>query len=438
MAEKKKSFQTILLIVFGFAIVIAVGIFSISNSSGGSDEVNVVLWGTFPRQTFVDPIAAINDNSKETGVKISYVQKDSQSYKSALVEAFASGTGPDLFFINQDMVIPFGNKISTLPYERFPERDYRLRYIDGASVFLNNSGIVALPFAVDPLVMYYNKSMFNTAGLATPPTNWAEFNALVPILTQLDENRNILKSGLAFGQFENIQYATNIFETLLLQLGDPIVVRDNNGNYVSVINQANSAATNPLILTLQFFTNFSNPLLDSYSWNSAMQTAEDMFVQDRLAMYFAPASRFFDIQRKNINLNYDIVKIPQVSETSNFVTGADFYGISVAKSSRKQSAAFSAANLIVNGAQNKAITEANFLAPVRRDLLASRAGLSAYQTAIRESALISYTWLNPGGGSVESYLKEAVDAVIRGSLTGSSAASRVHNQLLLLLKNYNN
>jgi multiple sugar transport system substrate-binding protein len=436
-AEKSNKFQTILLIVFGVGLLVGVIMFALTKSGGGSGETEVVFWGTFPRRLMDDTLVVINDQKKVTGVTVRYVEQDPLTYESDLVEAFASGIGPDVFMINQDMIIPHENKIRPLGYESFSERDYRLRYVDGASIFLNDNGVLAFPFAVDPLVMYYNKNMFNTAGIAEPPTSWVQFAGLVPMLTQRDSNQNIIKSGLAFGNFSNIQHASEVFETLLLQLGNSIISKDNADNYISIASRSNNSSTNPLALSLQFFTNFANPLLETYSWNSSFQSAEDMFVQDRLAMYFAPASKFQEIQRKNINLNYDITKLPQVSETSTFVTSGDFYGVAVSRTSRNSQAAFSAANLIANGDVNKTITEALALSPVRRDLLRSSAGLTPYQEAIRESALISYTWLNPGGAG-DAVLEEAVSSVIRGAYNENAASRNVDNQMILILNQYNN
>jgi len=346
MAEKKNTFQIGLLVVFGLAILIAVILFSVSKSNSSSGIASVVVWGTFPESTFRNSLEVMNNKDKETGVKISYEQKNPTTYNSELVEAFASGTGPDLFFVNQEMLFSFENKIQELSFENLPERDFNLRYVDGARVFLSNTGVRAFPFAVDPLVMYYNKSILNTVGVVNPPVFWNQFASLVPQLTTLDSNQNILKSGLAFGQFGNIPYATNILEAFLLQLGTPIITKDISVNYVSVIDTSTIRETRPLSTSLQFFTLFADPLKDTYSWNSVLPNAEDMFVQDRLALYFAPASKFLDIQRKNINLNYDITKLPQISETANFVTSADFYGIAIAKSSKVLPGAFTAANLI--------------------------------------------------------------------------------------------
>jgi len=437
MAEKKNTFQIVLMSIFGAAMLTAVIMFAVNKGSGSNAEVSVTLWGTFSKNSFSEPLNVFNDDSKSTGAKVTYVEKSPLTYEQDLVEALASGTGPDIFFINQDMIIPFGNKIRPLPYTSFPERDFKLRYIDGASVFLGEGGVLAFPFAVDPLVMYYNKSMLNKAGIANPPKSWTQFSAMIPLLTQKDSNQNLIRSGLAFGQFSNIQYASNIFETLLLQLGNPIIAKRGNGDYLSVVAEPGYLSTDSFATSLQFFTNFSNPLLDTYSWNASLSSAEDMFVQDKLALYFAPASRFFDIQRGNINLNYDITKIPQVNETSNFLTSADFYGIAVSKGSKNSQAAFTAANILSNGPSNKLINVSNNLSSPRRDSLGVTDGLTTYQSAIRESALISYTWINPGRTSTEALFKEAVDSVVRGSADRFSATGLVHQKLNLLLEGFN-
>jgi ABC-type glycerol-3-phosphate transport system substrate-binding protein len=331
------------------------------------------------------------------------------------------------------MLLSFENKIQEVSYDSLPERDFNLRYVDGARVFLSDTGMRAFPFASDPLVMYYNKSILNTAGIVTPPTLWSQFIGLVPELTTLDSNQNILKSGLAFGQFNNIPYATNLMEAFLLQLGTPIITKDISGQYISVIDTSSVRETKPLSTSLQFFTLFADPLKETYSWNSVMPSAEDMFVQDRLALYFAPASKFLDIQRKNINLNYDITKLPQVSVTSNFVTSADFYGVAISKNSKVLSGAFAAANLLSNGEYNKTILEANFLAPVRRDLLSGAREQDPYKAAVRESALIAQTWQNPDSRGFSSIISNGVDDIIKGILSPGMASLRIQGEMTVLI-----
>ena len=39
------------------------------------------------------------------------------------------------------------------------------------------TGIYALPLSIDTLAMIYNKDMFDSAGIATPPATWDDFEA---------------------------------------------------------------------------------------------------------------------------------------------------------------------------------------------------------------------------------------------------------------------
>lgn len=426
------------MFVFGFAVVVAVALFATSGRQGGKQAAAVTMWGTFPRAELIDYFTVLNESLDKQNLRLDYIEQPEDEYSANLVEAFASGSGPDLFFINQDMILSFENKIFPIPYESFPTRDFTSRYTDGSSIFLSPEGVLAFPFAVDPYVMYYNKTMLNNAGIAKHPTTWTQFNALADILTQRSEDgTSIIKSAFAFGQFANINNADRIFHMLLLQLGNTIISRSNDGTYISVVNQSNNTATRPFNLAMQFFTNFSNPLNDSYTWNSALPTSLDMFVQDRLAIFFAPASQFFDIQRRNINLNYDIAPMPQIAGASAFVTYGDFYGIATSKASKNPQAALNVAAVLANGGSTQDFLDKVLLAPLRRDLL-SVSSLDPYQSAIRDSALISYTWLNPNRGIVYSFFKDAVDGVVRGSTTEGVAASVLEGELSILLERFNN
>ncbi len=93
--------------------------------------------------------------------------------------------------------------------------------------------------------------------------------------------------------------------------------------------------------------------------------------------------------------------------------------------------------MLANGASTQDFLDKILLAPVRRDLL-SVSSLDPYQSAIRQSALISYTWLNPSRGIVYAFFKDAVDSVVRGSSSEGVAASVLEGELSILLEKFNN
>ena len=114
--EKIKSFQTILLFVFSFFIVLAVLIFSglipvgKSNDSDANPPVDVVMWGTLPREIFFtinEGIVALAEN-----YSIQYVEKDPSAFGFELIDAIASGVAPDMVLAPHGFIGPVGQSIA--------------------------------------------------------------------------------------------------------------------------------------------------------------------------------------------------------------------------------------------------------------------------------------------------------------------------------------
>ena len=173
--NKITPFQIILLAGFGFVAVVAVLIFSgilpgyKNESAQRGPLVSVSLWGTLPRSPINGVISAINKENKS--YKIIYAEYPASSYENEVINALASGKGPDFWLISQDMVLKNKDKISPIPFAYYPERNFRDDFIDISSLFLDqkNGGLTAFPFLIDPMVMYWNKDLFSWGGISQPP-----------------------------------------------------------------------------------------------------------------------------------------------------------------------------------------------------------------------------------------------------------------------------
>jgi maltose-binding protein MalE len=221
------TFQTILVSVFlaffVFAVLIFSGLIKVggSGSSGKGIAGKVVIWGTFKNPDIYKVFDDLRTANQD--LQISYVIKKDATYQADLIEAFARGAGPDLFFITEDMVqknLPF---IYKLPYASYSEKTFRDTFLDAGSVYLDPEGVVALPIVADPLVLYYNKDIVSNEGLAQIPTYWGDLFSLTPKLTKKKEDGSIGQSTIALGLFSNVRHAKDIVATLLLQSGNPIV-----------------------------------------------------------------------------------------------------------------------------------------------------------------------------------------------------------------------
>ncbi|MDD5032785.1 MAG: extracellular solute-binding protein [Candidatus Pacebacteria bacterium] len=388
---------------------------------GQSSEppADLTMWGVFSEDSWGRIIDAVNsENQKSFSIK--YYEKDPATYETELVNAIASGTGPDLWFLPQDLLLKHGSKAFFIPYESLSERTFRDTFVDSGFLFMKKDGIAGMPFCVDPLVLYWNKDIFSKAAIANPSATWDGFLNQSRAMTEKDESGNILKSGGAMGEFSNIKNAKEVFSLLLLQTGNKII--DPETNKLS-FGERGDSSVDPAASALNFFTSFSNPTKISYSWNRALPEDIDFFVSGKLAVYFGYASEAREIVRKNPHLNFDVYQVPQVKDSATQSTFGRVYVMAVSKSTANASKAFLAASVFSSDEVQKMIEENLYLPPVKRALLSSGQGVedNPFMETFYKAAIRSKSWLEPDPSAVSLIFKNMVDSVVSGKKNVSSA-----------------
>ena len=426
-----KNFQIIILIVFIVAAVIGVLAFSgaipLGNQSGGDGTGGtVVLWGTVKS---TDIAKALEDFNKANQTYIiQYVQKQPETFDQELLEALASGKGPDLFFITDALAYKYSNKILTVPYQSYPLAVFRQNFVGAGEVFLTSAGSLAFPIGVDPMVMYYSRSVLDANNIVYPPEYWDQLTALVPVLTKKDETGKIQKSAVAFGQYVNIENAKDILATLFMQLGDPIVV-EKNSSFISVLGSNNGKYD--ISKTLEFYTDFANPLKDVYSWNRSLPNSQDAFSKEDVAFYFGFASELRALIQKNPNQNFMVAPMPQIKNAGTKLTLARVTGVAISAFLKNLNSAFSVAGLLATGDFAKQFADTEGVAPARRDLLTATPG-DAYQSVFYSSALYAKSWLDPSPVDTDSIFKEMVEKILSGNATPYDSIKEASAKLSLL------
>jgi len=399
---KLKSFQTILLFIFSAFILIAVLIFSgiipvgKSNNSDILPPVDVVMWGTMPNEVFL----SINEGITNFGESytITYVEKSEEDFSLELINAIASGIGPDMILASHPLLLSQEDKLAPINFLYLPERTYIDSFADSTRLFMRSRDVIALPLYIDPLVMYWNKDLHASARLVSPPATWVDVNTWPEKLTKRDRAGNISQAAVAMGSANNISNFKEILSTLILQTGNKIVVRntqDSAGNEPFERATAVLAGGTLAQAALQFYVDFANPAQFKYSWNTALGESIDEFALSRLAVYFGKASELADIRNKNPHLNFDVSIMPQNSSPGSIPgTYADIYGIGVLKSSPVVNGAIGVASSLAFGNMAEVVHDATGLAPARRDLL-SQGSEDIYRDVFYESGIISRSWLDP-------------------------------------------
>ncbi|HVZ76181.1 MAG TPA: extracellular solute-binding protein [Candidatus Paceibacterota bacterium] len=427
------TFQIIVLGIFSSLILIGIGVFAAFGGVLGTKGVGpVVIWGTLDRQTMQGLLDTLEGQDKSFQ-SVSYVQKSPATYEQDLINAMAAGTGPDLFLMPGEDTLSFSDKVLTIPYSIVSQGAYQSSFVDAGDVFLTSQGTLALPFTIDPLVMYYNRDLFASAGVASPPSAWNDLLTLAPKITALDNRSAVQRSAVALGEWGNIPDAKAILAALFMQVGDTIVARNSGGAPVVTLSLgAQNQTDNPAESALRFYTEFANPTKTSYSWNRSLPSASDAFAAGDVAMYFGFASEYGSLAQANPNLRFGVAPLPQIAGNSSQVTFGRVVGLAIARSAKNVQGALAIAQKLSAKSAVGLIAGALSLPPVRRDVAVDTSG-SAAAAVFVQSALISQSWLDPSPADSDSIFETMIESVVSGASTPATAIEEAGQSLSHLL-----
>ena len=430
------------MVVFGvFVFFIIVGVFvfaGLSGGDGGRSIGTVKLWGTFDQDLMDAYLRRLNDEDSQAG-NIEYEEIPKDRFQARLVEALANGTGPDLFILDQSNLLRHWDKVLPFPYETtMSKRQFKDTFIDEAEMFLSDAGIRAMPFSIDPLVLYWNRDIFAEAGFATYPKYWDEFFLLAERITQRDKANNIERAAIAFGEFDNVNHAKDIISALIMQAGGEIVGKldDAVGTlYAGLAPQGFSQKVQPAQTALRFYTEFADPVKDVYSWNRSLPNSLDAFAQGKLAMYVGYASEVRDIQAKNAHLNFDVAPLPQIraGDQKRTLTFGTLYALAVPRVANNIYGATRMALFLTSPKPSQFFAEAIGTPSPRRDLLSTTPD-DPLQLIFRNSALLSRAWLDPNAEETDKIFRRMVGDVTSGALRLSDTVQRANQELRVLIQ----
>lgn len=428
--KKISIFQIVTLALFGIFIIAGVAAFALyKGSSSGTQLAAITVWGTYPADTFNSYVNQVN-NSLQESVTVTYVEKSPATFSQEFVSALARGTGPDAILVPVDMLLPQENKLSVIPFTTIPQRDFMNTYIDEAQIYLTSNGVVAVPFEVDPLVMYWNKDLFNAAGIAQPPQYWDDFSALSKKLLVKNPQGTIQKTHIALGDFSNVAHAREILGTLMMQVGNPVTALDADTLPSSMIKSSYAPEADPAVA---FFTQFVNPTDPNYSWNRGMPDSKTAFLSGTLATYFGFASEIADLRNKNPNLNFDVSPLPQVRTGGTKATYGRMYGMSIVHSSPNQAAVAQIISLLTSAPYIGTLATTRYLPSVRRDII-GQGSSDPYISIFNEAALVAKSWLDADPNTSSQIFGSMIQSVTSGQQTISQALSYYSSQYDAALK----
>lgn len=398
----------IIFIVF-ITVIIIVG----NVGGGGGDQASLEFWGVYDdRQDIAKIISAFQQVSP--GIKINYRQFSFEDYERALIDALAGGSGPDIMMTHHTWLAKHREKFAPMPEVSSAVKDYKFmtptefqaQFVDVAyKDFVAENKIYGLPLHLDTLALFYNKDMFNTAGITRPPKDWSEFNEDVKLLTKFDDNGNIIQAGAAIGTARNINRSTDVLAALMLQNGTMMTNTTNTGASFTRTVSGQRVGEN----ALEYYTDFANPKKEVYTWNDQQHYSIDAFVEGKVAMMIEYSYYIPVVQGRFSRLNFAIAPLPQFSEldAKNY---ANYWGVSVANQSKSKDAAWRFLSYLTSREGASVYLDATSRPSARRDIIDIQRNDPALGV-FAVQALSAKSWYQIDNNAIDQIFADMIDDV---------------------------
>lgn len=276
-----------------------------SSGEGGSGKAtNILFWSPFSGSDgpFMKKIVD-KYNSSQDQYKVEFVIHPSGEYYKQLDIALSSSKDkPDVMIMHVDKVPTYASKNQLQSMEGLADSasiskaDYAAAAVDYSTI---DGKWYSIPLDIHPLVMYYNKDLFEKAGITSVPTNRAEFDDAVNKLTDASKG----------------QYGYVVPTLWPQQFIFPTLVWQNGGQ---LWDGSDVAFDSPEVVEM---VQYLRDLIESgVSPANVQQDGENtLFLQSKNAIQFN--GPWMKSQFDEAGLNYGVAPVPQLGSKQQAVYG---------------------------------------------------------------------------------------------------------------------
>ncbi|MFA6250610.1 MAG: extracellular solute-binding protein [Candidatus Shapirobacteria bacterium] len=292
-----------LAIIALILVVVKVLIPRLKGSGKTAGEKTIVYWGLWEDDSLINGVLA-DFETKNPGIKVKYIKNSKIDYRSRLQGRLAKDPEaeevPDLFRFHSSWVPMMKNYLDAAPDETAQklelENDFYRVYQNDLKI---GKSYVGIPLMYDGLALFYNKDIIEKSQMSLPRT-WWDFQETATKVTVKDQNGKITVAGAGMGLADNVDHWSDILGLIMKQNGIDILNLD-------------AATEAKLKNVLNFYTLFRTR---DEVWNESLPTTTEMFASGKLAFYFGPSWRIFNLEEMKPTLNpqleYEVIGVPQL------------------------------------------------------------------------------------------------------------------------------
>lgn len=291
-------------IIGGIVLAVLLIIWLVSKlfSSGNAKKADVTLnyWGLWEEPATIQAIIA-DFEEKNPGIKINYIRNQKVNYRTRLQTRIESGDGntdnPDIFRIHSSWLPMFKGSLAKVPTATANSIGLDSDFFDGFKNTIKiNGSWQGVPLMYDGLSLFYNKDLVES-GQVNLPKSWWDLEQAANKLTVREPNGKITIAGVALGLTDNVDHWSDILGLMMKQGGvDPTLTDADN------------------VKKLQDVLTYYSLFKTKYQvWDESLPNSTELFANGKLAFYFAPSWRAFNIEEMKVpGLKYEITTVPQL------------------------------------------------------------------------------------------------------------------------------
>ena len=328
-------------------------------ASGAPVEITFSMWGAPEELTVWKQIVA-DFEAANPNIKVNVEVSDWDSYWSKLKTQLAAGTPPDVFAMDAPLYLDYQSRGVLLNLQPYLDKNPDMLkdvYPQTLSAYKTPDGYYGLPRDFQTIVLFYNKDMFDKAGVAYPTADWT-WDDLRAAAKKLTKDTN--------GDGKTDQYGF-IFDQWDMEVGWSEALWSYGGDIISpdhtktLIGEPKARQAWQLLNDMVFV---DKSVPDA---NTIGQYGGDLFQAGVAAM--TPMGHWAVPGYNTAGFKFDVVPMPK--GPAGPATSVNSAGFVVAKASKNPDAAFAFIQFAISKAGQTRLAQLGFAVPVLKTVAES-------------------------------------------------------------------
>ena len=327
--------------------------------AGTPVEITFSMWGAPEELTVWKQIVA-DFEAANPNIKVNVEVSDWDSYWSKLKTQLAAGTPPDVFAMDAPLYLDYQSRGVLLNLQPYIDKNPDMLtdvYPQTLAAYKTPDGYYGLPRDFQTIVLFYNKDMFDKAGVAYPSADWTwdDLRAAAKKLTK-DTNGDGKTDQYGF-IFDQWDMEVGWSEALWSYGGDIV-----NADHTKTLIGEPKARQAWQLLNDMVFVDKSVP-----DANTIGQYGGDLFQAGVAAM--TPMGHWAVPGYNTAGFKFDVVPMPK--GPAGQATSVNSAGFVVSKASKNPDAAFAFIQFAISKAGQTRLAELGFAVPVLKTVAES-------------------------------------------------------------------